>query len=240
MFTKNTVPTLVSILLFGLSYVVSEPFNEVIKNIGLFAFSGAVTNWLAVHMLFEKVPGLYGSGVIPARFEELKSGILVLVKENLFKAENVQRAFDKDQSSSGLSLDFEPLVESFDLDKAYEQLKESIMQSSFGSALTMFGGETVLEPLRDKFKEKIRNLVIETTHSEKFQSALSKSLSTVAGSDVFLQKIEEIIQDRLDELTPEMVKTIMQSMIRQHLGWLVVWGAIFGGLMGLLVTYLPT
>ncbi len=239
MFTKNTVPTLVSILLFGLSYVVPEPFNDVIKNIGLFAFSGAVTNWLAVHMLFEKVPGLYGSGVIPARFEELKSGLLVLVKENLFKAENVQRAFDKDQSSSGLSLDFEPLVESFDLDKAYEQLKESIMQSSFGSALNMFGGEAVLEPLKDKFKEKIRNLVIETTHSEKFQSALSKSLSTVAGSDVFLQKIEEIIQDRLDELTPEMVKTIMQSMIRKHLGWLVVWGAVFGGLMGLLVTYLP-
>ena len=24
------------------------------------------------HMLFEKVPGLYGSGVIPARFEDFK------------------------------------------------------------------------------------------------------------------------------------------------------------------------
>ncbi len=239
MFTKNTVPTLISILLFALSYVVPEPFNDLIKNIGLFAFSGAITNWLAVHMLFEKVPGLYGSGVIPARFEELKSGLLILVKENLFKAENVKRAFDKDQSTSGLSLDFEPLVDSFDLDKAYEQLKEAIMQSSFGSALNMFGGEAVLEPLRDKFKEKIRNLVIETSHSEKFQSALSGSLSTVAGSDVFLQKIEEIVQDRLDELTPDMVKAIMQSMIRQHLGWLVVWGAVFGGLMGLLVTYLP-
>ena len=34
-------------------------------SMGLFAFSGAVTNWLAVYMLFEKVPGLYGSGVIP-------------------------------------------------------------------------------------------------------------------------------------------------------------------------------
>lgn len=239
MFTKNTVPVLLSILLFALSYVVPQSLNEVIKNIGLFAFSGAITNWLAVHMLFEKVPGLYGSGVIPARFEELKSGLLILVKENLFKAENVQRAFDKDQSSSGLSLDFGPLVDSFDLDKAYEQLKETIMQSSFGSALNMFGGEAALEPLRDKFKEKIRNLVIETSHSEKFQSALSGGLSSIAGSDVFLLKIEEIVQERLDELTPEMVKEIMQSMIRKHLGWLVVWGAVFGGLMGLIATYLP-
>ncbi|MGH1428677.1 MAG: DUF445 domain-containing protein [Arenicella sp.] len=240
MFTKNTVPTLISMMVFGLSYTVPETWQLVLRNVGLFAFSGAITNWLAVHMLFEKVPGLYGSGVIPARFEELKAGLLVLVKEKLFKKENVQRAFDKDQSSSGLSLDFEPLVDSFDLDNAYEQLKEAIMQSSFGSALNMFGGEAVLEPLRDKFKEKIRNLVIETSHSEKFQRALSGSLSSVAGSDVFLQKIEEIVQDRLDELTPSMVKDIMQSMIRQHLGWLVVWGAVFGGVMGLVFTFVPT
>ncbi len=240
MFTKNTVPTLISMMVFGLSYMVPETWQLVLRNVGLFAFSGAITNWLAVHMLFEKVPGLYGSGVIPARFEELKAGLLVLVKEKLFKKENVQRAFDKDQSSSGLSLDFEPLVDSFDLDNAYEQLKEAIMQSSFGSALNMFGGEAVLEPLRDKFKEKIRNLVIETSHSEKFQRALSGSLSSVAGSDVFLQKIEEIVQDRLDELTPSMVKDIMQSMIRQHLGWLVVWGSVFGGVMGLVFTFVPT
>jgi len=42
--------------------------NELVLTIGLFALSGAITNWLAIHMLFEKVPGLYGSGVIPARF----------------------------------------------------------------------------------------------------------------------------------------------------------------------------
>ena len=152
MLTKNTVPTLISIFIIAISYAMPELWQKPVLNIGLFAFSGAITNWLAVYMLFEKIPFLYGSGVIPARFEELKSGLFVLVKEQLFKAENVQRAFDKDQSPSGLSLDFEPLVDSFDFDNAYEQLKEAIMQSSFGSALNMFGGEAVLEPLRDKFK----------------------------------------------------------------------------------------
>ena len=39
---------------------------------GLFALSGAVTNWLAVHMLFEKVPGLYGSGIVQVKFEQFK------------------------------------------------------------------------------------------------------------------------------------------------------------------------
>ena len=37
---------------------------------GLFSLSGGITNWLAIHMLFEKVPFLYGSGVIPERFKD--------------------------------------------------------------------------------------------------------------------------------------------------------------------------
>ena len=45
-------------------------YADNIKAVGIFALSGAITNWLAIHMLFEKVPLLYGSGVIPAHFEE--------------------------------------------------------------------------------------------------------------------------------------------------------------------------
>ncbi len=52
-----------------------------IKTMGFFAFSGAITNWLAIYMLFEKIPGLYGSGVIPSRFTEFKTGIKDLIME---------------------------------------------------------------------------------------------------------------------------------------------------------------
>jgi len=236
--TKNTVPTLVSLLLFGASYIVIEPFQLHLRTVGLFAFSGAITNWLAVYMLFERIPGLYGSGVIPARFEELKAGLFRLVKDQLFKAENVKKAFDKDQSTSGLSLDFEPIIDSIDMDSAYEQLKKAIMESSFGNVLNMVGGEAVLEPLREKITQRLRQFIQEATTGEKFQAALSAGLSKVTGSDVFLNKIEEIVQTRLDELTPDMVNDIMKAMIRKHLGWLVVWGAVFGGLLGLGVSLL--
>ena len=40
---------------------------------GLFGLAGGVTNWVAVYMLFEKVPYLYGSGVIPTRYVEIRS-----------------------------------------------------------------------------------------------------------------------------------------------------------------------
>ena len=51
-------------------------------------------------------------------------------------------------------------------------------------------------------------------------------------------KIEEIIENRLNELNPENVKVIIQNMIKKHLSWLVIWGSIIGGLIGFLVSYL--
>ena len=52
--------------------VFSPLYSEQILTAGLFALSGSITNWLAVHMLFEKVPFLYGSGIIVRRYNELK------------------------------------------------------------------------------------------------------------------------------------------------------------------------
>ncbi|MEC7126176.1 MAG: DUF445 domain-containing protein, partial [Pseudomonadota bacterium] len=49
------------------------------------------------------------------------------------------------------------------------------------------------------------------------------------------QTVAELIDRRLDEMTPKMVKDIVQQMIHKHLGWLVVWGCSFGGINGLLV-----
>ena len=56
--------------------------------VGLFAFSGAITNTLAIHMLFEKVPFLYGSGIIESKFEEFKLSIKNLLMEQFFTITN--------------------------------------------------------------------------------------------------------------------------------------------------------
>ena len=69
--------------------------QPIVFSVGLFALSGAVTNWLAVHMLFEKVPGLYGSGVIPARFEEFKLAIRHLMMEQFFTEENIDSQLEQ-------------------------------------------------------------------------------------------------------------------------------------------------
>ena len=49
------------------------------------------------------------------------------------------------------------------------------------------------------------------------------------------EDIEIIVDKRLEELTSDHVKIIMKEMIQKHLGWLVVWGGVFGFFIGLLL-----
>jgi uncharacterized membrane protein YheB (UPF0754 family) len=191
-----------------------------------------MTNWIAVHMLFEKVPGLYGSGVIPERFEDFKSGIRTLVMEQFFSEENIQR-FLADQNQP-LHLDFAPIIKKVDLAPTFDSLVEVIKESSFGQMLGMFGGVEALEPMRQSFVEKMGAALNDITQHPKFTLLVQQELTQPDIQHDLHQKISQIVEQRLNELTPKMVKDIIQTMIREHLGWLVVWGGVFGGLIGLL------
>lgn len=228
---KNIFPNLAAIALIIIGWLLPGSIGTVVFYTGLFALSGAVTNWLAVHMLFEKVPGLYGSGVIPTHFEEFKSGIHTLVTRELFNKENVEKFFSKPENAK--AIDVEPVVNNLDMDDAYDQLVAVVMESSLGPMLAMVGGEKALDTMRDPFKSRMREFLLKTVRSPSFQSNMQKQLQSVTSSDDFSDRIGGIVKNRLDEMTPELVKDIMQRMIRKHLGWLVVWGAVFGGLIGL-------
>lgn len=228
---KNLLPNLIAIVLILIGWALPGVAGSLIFYTGLFALSGAVTNWLAIHMLFEKVPGLYGSGVIPLHFEEFKSGIQRLVTEELFNQKNVEKFFNS-ESSAASPVDIEPVIRNLDMDDAFDQLVSVVMNSSLGGMLSMVGGEVALDAMRDPFKSRMQEFLIKTASSPSFQQNLQKQLQSVTKSDDFVDRIGRIVRARLDELTPEMVKEIIQRMIKQHLGWLVVWGAVFGGLIG--------
>lgn len=229
---KNILPNLLAIVLIVAGIFLPGNAGTVVFYTGLFALSGAVTNWLAVHMLFEKIPGLYGSGVIPTHFEEFKSGIHTLVTRELFNRENIDRFFSK--SNNANAIDIEPVVNNLDMDDAYDQLVSVVMDSSLGPMLAMVGGEKTLDTMRDPFKDRMQEFLLKAVRSPSFQSNLQKQLQSITGSEDFSERIGGIVKSRLDEMTPELVKDIMQRMIRKHLGWLVVWGAVFGGLIGLI------
>lgn len=238
---KSLVTNLIAFLLAVVGYFLSDPFRDPVFNIGLFAFSGALTNWLAIHMLFEKVPGFYGSGVIPARFEEFKEGIHQLIMRQFFTQENLSRFFSASDGTTHSGVDLAPLLDSVDLDPSFEALKTAVMESKFGATLAMFGGPAALDPIKPEFVSKMRSAVKEIVSSDDFQTKMRDLVtggSNGGDHSELLDRVNVIVEKRLEELTPRMVKEIIQEMIRAHLGWLVVWGGVCGGLIGFIASIL--
>jgi len=222
---KSLATNLVSALLCAMGLLLPEsPMKPYVISAGLFSLSGALTNWLAIHMLFEKVPGLYGSGVIIDRFEDFKSGIYDLVMENFFTEANFAQFTDV---ALHQGFDRETIESAIDLDQAFDGFLAVIAKSKFGSMLSMLGGLKVLEPLRAPFKVE-------------FADRISRIIDNLdlTKSDMHFEKfrptVEKLVEGKLDQLQPEDVKRILEKIIRAHLGWLVVWGGVFGGVIGLL------
>lgn len=231
---KSSVTNAIATVILAASYYCPY-YSEQLFSIGVFALAGAITNWLAVYMLFEKVPLLYGSGVIPSRFEEFKMAIRALVMEQFFSKENVEQFFNAEKTGE---ISFDTIIEAIDFQRLFENMVDAIMESSFGNMLGMFGGRDALDPLKDPVIEKLKVAFYDISRSEAVVAALKEKFSKGVASEDVVEQIESIVDKRLNELTPQAVKEIIQKMIREHLGWLVVWGGVFGGLIGLVVNLL--
>jgi len=233
---KSFATHFIAVVIILIGYVCPVQ-QALIKSIGFFALSGAITNWLAIYMLFEKVPYLYGSGVIPERFEDFKHSIKQLMMMQFFTEKNIEQFIENEEKQGGKLLNLEPLLNAVNYDKIYEGLVSSIMESSFAGMLLMMGGTDALAPLKEPFTEKMRVTLTEMADSELFKNALQEGLDAHKISTDIVGKIETVIDKRLSELTPQLVKEMVETIIHEHLGWLVVWGGIFGGLMGALFAF---
>ena len=87
---KSNITNIITVIAMLFGYFSG---NNLIYMVGLFAFSGAITNSLAIHMLFEKVPFLYGSGVIESKFSQFKISIHNLLMNQFFTREHLTRFF---------------------------------------------------------------------------------------------------------------------------------------------------
>jgi len=232
MLDKGWMTNAISLGLVGVSYAFSGIGSDMLRSAGLFALSGAVTNQLAIHMLFEKVPFLYGSGIILDRFESIREALKTLIMEQFFTPEKIE-SFVQSQERS---IDLTPIIEQTDFTPAYEALLRSVMESPMGGMIGMFGGESLIAKLKEPFLEKIKLSTIEISQSESFINALNTHLHQ--GSGALTDTIGEIVEIRLAELTPMMVKEMLHGLMKEHLGWLVVWGGVFGGAIGIVSVFL--
>jgi len=223
---KSLLTNLISALVFGTAYFSPEFIGRsALMMASLFALSGALTNWLAVYMLFERIPGLYGSGIIALRFGQFKESIRALIMENFFTEGNFVKVT---QGALPHTIQPELIMDKIDFDKIFGGFVTVIKDSSFGGMFKLFGGEKALEPLRKPFKMEFERQASEILSNIDIASVLRKE--TDFGT--FKSKISAMVDTTLNELTPQRVKEIVENMMRTHLGWLVVWGGVFGALIG--------
>jgi len=251
---KGTTSNLLSAALFvaGLA-LPSGAAREILLSVGLFAFSGGITNSLAVKMLFDRIPGLAGSGVIPARFREIRAKVKDLIMEHFFNEEYLRQYFSDYERevdwqrylrpSGGSRGPFAGIVE-----KQWRKLTavevvqpiideqvEKLLDSSVGGLVMMMGVETV--------KPAVNQFV--TAFVASIESKVLEAAGEIGAGDLDIEIDEEklvadvrrnvdaLLEKKLEQLDAATVKRMMEDVIRSHLGWLVVWGNVLGGVLGL-------
>ena len=218
--SKSLVTNLVALVITVIGFF--KPFDSnLILMIGLFSLSGGITNWLAIHMLFEKIPFIYGSGIIPINFKFFKIAIRKLIINEFFSDKNIQKFTSKIGNETILSIS-----SNINYNSIFEELTDSIEKSQLGGMLAMVGGRKALEPLRKPITKRLESLIKKIIEKNE-----TSSLDNKLTNDVKLN-IEKLIDDRLNELSPQDIKIIIRDVIDKHLGWLVIWGGVFGGIIG--------
>jgi uncharacterized membrane protein YheB (UPF0754 family) len=254
---KGTLSNLASatVLLLGL-LLADSPLQAILLSVGLFALSGGITNALAVKMLFDRIPGLVGSGVIPGRFREIRREIKQLIMKNFFSEEYL-RAFLAEtspsidwssylKSSSGDQGPFAAVVEAQwhkltapgVLKPIIREQIDRLMAAPLGGLLFLAGSDTIESVVGDfvsSFVGKMKPRVLEA--AARFQldpGALGVELAEEKIVADLRDQVNRLLERKLEELNAARVKRMMEDVMRKHLGWLVVWGNVFGGLLGLL------
>ncbi len=203
---------------------------------GLLGLSGSLTNSLAIHMLFERIPLVYGSGIIALNFREIKQDLEELMIRQFFNGEQIQRFLAKESGGETQgSLELARLAQSdelIDFDHLFTRFKSSLSQSFANNPLAQMA-LPLLESKRSQIIEAIRSAMAEELARPELEDKL-RGLLELFSSEQFEQHVRQLIRGRLDEMTPQMVKELVRHMMESKLVWLVIWGAILGALLGLL------
>lgn len=209
--------------------------SEYVLSFGLFGFAGGITNWLAVKMLFDRIPCLYGSGVIPRQFKEIREMVKATMLKTFFNRQFlVTYAIEKlgaFQNSNDIEGSIRRLLESDAVDTIIEQNLTNLNTTAEGEMMTKMGmSPAAMKPM---VKPMVVNMASEAAPMLMSQF---KPETLAEPVDKFIAGIDSLMEMKLQEMTPEKVKELMETVIREHLGWLIVWGNVFGGAIGVIST----
>jgi len=229
---------------FNTQFLVSDPTLSA-PPYPVFGFAGGITNALAVTMLFDRIPwhpwdrhGIIGSGVIPKRFKEIRSALKRTIMGSFFDIAYLEAYLNERGSKMLADLDVKAMMTSAmnkpGFDETFARKLEAVSQTPDGMLLqsiaSMFGGFDLMAPA---FKPMIAALGGELQSAMVGSGSSGLDIGSIMPIAQIRDEIDSMMEAKLLLLTPHVIKRLIEDIIRAHLGWLVVWGNIFGGVIGL-------
>lgn len=205
---------------------------KLIRAFGLFGFSGGMTNWLAIRMMFDKVPFLIGSGILLKHFIEIRENVKKTTMDTYFDAGHitsyVQQKTEMILSALQLEESIRDIIRSPEVQQLIEEKIDDMYETPEGMVLGMMVNKSKMKTSIMPSIENIGGDIVPLV-SQMIRS--SEHLT----EDNLREKIDEMITSKLVEMEPGLVIGVVKDMVETELGWVIIWGNIFGGLLGIIL-----
>lgn len=181
----------------------------------LSAFTGWVTTWIAIKMLFHprrpiKIMGLSIQGIFPKNQQKIAEKLGQVVGKELLSFSEIEAKVTNPENLQKLRPDIEQHIDGF--------LKNKI--SEVFPVLSMFVGDKTINQLKAAFMMELENLfpVLMKNYMGKLQEDLN---------------LEKIVTEKVAAFSSEKLEQILSQITKKEFQFLEVIGAVFGFLIGL-------
>jgi uncharacterized membrane protein YheB (UPF0754 family) len=203
-----------------LCYSVSlQPFMHVtgyISTIILSTFTGWITTWIAIKMLFHprkpvKFLGIIIQGIFPKNQRQIAEKLGQVVGKELLSFEEIEQKVTNPENLQKLRPDIEAHVDNFLRNK----LKDIFPM------LAMFIGDKTINQLKDAFLLELENLfpVLMKNYMNKLQHDLD---------------LEKIVTEKVANFSSEKLEDILNQITKKEFKFLELIGGVFGFLIGII------
>ena len=182
----------------------------------LSAFTGWITTWIAIKMLFHprnpvQIFGFTIQGIFPKNQQHIAQKLGQIVGKELLSFDEIEHKITNPENLQKLRPDIEKHIDQF----LQHKLKEVFPM------LSMFIGEKTITQLKDAFLQELESLfpVLMKNYMGKLQQDLD---------------LEKIVTEKVASFSSEKLESILKEITKKEFLFLEFIGAFFGLLIGLI------
>jgi uncharacterized membrane protein YheB (UPF0754 family) len=211
------------------TYLHDTWWTGLLFHVGIAAFVGCATNKIATAALFDPWPSrrlrLPGTGVIRGRADKIAREVGRTVGERILTPEYVSaRSAEAIQSAVAAGR--------LDSDEVFFAVRRVIEDAGgIAGKVGHLTGVTDYDVLTHKAIDSIKE------HAKELKDPASELHSLIEKSALAID-VPRIVREKLLEFGPQGMRDLAYDLSREHLVWLEVWGAVFGGAVGVPVWWI--